>query len=121
MSALETLRRLKAAVESFDDEPPPGTPLYDPVHIGGVLVSCLAALGVLYWLLWTAFIFEGGVFSKAAALARLARGTPLSELGYEGPWERGAFEGWLGNAAATLLSLLLLAALRAEYRRAKRR
>lgn len=121
MNALEALRRLKAAVEAFDDEPPPGVPLYDPVHIGGVLVACLTALGALYWLLWTAFVYEGGVFAKAGALLRLAGGTSLGALGYEGPWARGAFEGWFGNLTATALLALLLAALRAEYRRAERR
>ncbi len=121
MSALEALRRLRAAVESFDEEPPAGTPLYDPVHIGGVLVACLTAVGALYWTLWTALVYEGGIAGKAAALLRLAGGTPLSGLGYEGPWDLGAFEGWFGNLAATALALGLLAALRAEYRRAGRR
>ncbi len=54
--------RFRCVVEALDDEPPEGTPLYDPVHVGGVLVSVLAALGALYWLLRTALGFEGGGF-----------------------------------------------------------
>lgn len=114
------LERLRAAVESLDDEPPAGTPLYDPVHVGGVLVSVLAALGALYWLLWTALVYEGGVFLKCAALLKLAGGAAAAELGYEGPWNRGAFEGLLGNAAATLLLGVVAWTLRAEWRRASR-
>ena len=112
--------KLRALIESFDDEPPADEPLYDPVHVGGVLVSFLAAVGALYWLLWTAFVFEGGVFGKAAALLRLAGGASLAELGYEGPWDRGAFEGWVGNLVAFLLCGAFLWCLRAEWRRAER-
>lgn len=112
--------RLMAAVESLDDEPPAGTPLYDPAHIGGVVVSVLAALGALYWLLWTALVYEGGVFLKCAALLKLAGGASAAELGYEGPWNKGAFEGLLGNVAATLLLGVVAWTLRAEWRRASR-
>ena len=114
------LERLRAAVESLDDEPPPGTPLYDPVHVGGVLVSALAALGALYWLLWTALVYEGGVFLKGTALLKLLGGATAAELGYEGPWNRGAFEGLWGNLAATVLLLVLALTLRSEWRRASR-
>ena len=112
--------RFRSVVESFDDEPPPGTPAYDPVHIGGVLVSVLAALGALYWLLWTALVYEGGVFLKAAAALKVLGGTPAAALGYEGPWNRGPFEGWLGNVGATVLLVVLALSLRSEWRRAER-
>lgn len=112
--------RFRSAVESLDGEPPSGTPTYDPVHIGGVLVSVLAALGALYWVLWTSLVYEGGVFLKAAAALKLLGGTPAAALGYEGPWNRGPFEGWMGSAVATLLVLGLLWALRSEWRRAER-
>ena len=114
------LERLRAAVESLDDEPPAGTPLYDPVHVGGVVVSVLAALGALYWLFWTALVYEGGVFLKCAALLRLAGGATAAQLGYEGPWNRGPFEGLLGNVAATLLLGVVAWTLRSEWRRASR-
>lgn len=112
--------RFRSAVEALDDEPPAGTPAYDPVHIGGVLVCVLAALGALYWLLWTALVFEGGVFLKAAAALKVLGGTPASALGYEGPWNRGAFEGWLGNLGATGILGVVALALRTEWRRAER-
>lgn len=113
------LTKLRKLVESFDDEPPAGTPLYDPVHIGGVLVCFLVGTGALYWLLWTAFVFEGGIAAKAAAAGRvLFTGATLGDLGYEGPWDQGAFEGWRGNLAATLLIPGILWLLRAEWRRA---
>lgn len=114
------LANLRSWVESLDDEPPAGTPLYDPVHIGGVIVSVMAAVGALYWLLWTVLVYEGGVFQKLGALARLATGTSAAELGYEGPWNRGAFEGWLGNLGATALLIFLAWVLRTEWRRASR-
>ncbi|MBI3296624.1 MAG: hypothetical protein HYZ75_00555 [Elusimicrobia bacterium] len=120
MTVRDALTRLRVLVESFDDEPPAGEPLYDPVHIGGVLVSVMAAAGALYWLLWTAFVFEGGIAVKAGAVLRLAGGASLASLGYEGPWDRGAFEGWAGNIAAVLLCAVVLWCLRAEWRRAER-
>ena len=113
------LERLRAAVASLDDEPPAGTPLYDPVHVGGVLVSVMAAWGALYWLLWTLLVYEGGVFVKLGALARLAGGSSLAELGYEGPWNRGPFEGWLGTLGAAVLAAVVASALRSEWRRAE--
>lgn len=120
MNLPPALGRLVAAVESLDDEPPAGTPLYDPVHVGGVVVSVLAALGALYWLLWTALVYEGGVFLKFAALVKLAGGATAAELGYEGPWNRGAFEGLLGNVSAALLLGVVAWALRSRWRRASR-
>lgn len=119
MSLKETLARIGAAVESFDDEPPAAEPVFDPVHVGGVLVGALAAAGGLYWLLWTLLVFEGGLFSKASPLLRLALGrATLAQLGYEGPWNRGPFEGWAGNLAAAVLAVAAAAALRSEWRRA---
>lgn len=119
MSFRETLGRIRAAVEAFDDEDPAGTPAYDPAHIGGVLVSFLAAAGALYWALWTALVYEGGLQTKAWAAARILSGRATAEqLGYEGPWEKGPFEGWTANLAAAALIVLALWALRREWLRA---
>lgn len=119
MSMRETLARVRAAVEAFDDEEPAGTPAFDPAHIGGVIVSFLAAAGALYWGLWTAFVFEGGLQTKAWAAARVLFGrATAAQLGYEGPWEKGAFEGWAANLAAAALIALALWALRREWLRA---
>ena len=119
MSLRESLSRLRSAVESLDDEDPEGTPAFDPAHIGGVLVSSLAAAGALYWLLWTAFVFEGGLQGKAWAAAKILLGrATAAQMGYEGPWEMGVFEGWAANLAAAGLILLTAWALRREWRRA---
>lgn len=113
--------RLLRALERLDREPAPDEPVYDPAHLGGVLVCFLAAAGALYWLLWTALVFEGGAFLKAAAAVRLVLGrADLAGLGYEGPWERGAFEGAAGSAGAVVLIVLALLSLRSEWRRASR-
>ncbi|MBI5594779.1 MAG: hypothetical protein HY928_01690 [Elusimicrobia bacterium] len=121
MSLRETLDRIRTAVQAFDDEEPEGTPAYDPAHIGGVLVSFLAAAGALYWALWTAFVFEGGLQSKAWAAGRVLFGrATAAQLGYEGPWEKGAFEGWTANLAAAALIALALWALCREWLRAAR-
>lgn len=121
MSLRDALGRVRAAVESLDDEDPEGTPAFDPAHIGGVIVSFLAAAGALYWALWTAFVFEGGIQTKAWAAAKVLLGrASAAQLGYEGPWEKGAFEGWTANVAAAGLLLLALWALRAQWRRAAR-
>jgi hypothetical protein len=67
----------KAWVELFEEEGPE-TPRFDPVHLAVVLVACQAAVGILFWLLWTAMVYEGGFgsgegrFGNFAALALLA-------------------------------------------------
>lgn len=64
-------------VEFFAEEDP-ATPRFDPAHLAVVLVACQAAVGVLFWLLWTAMVYEGGfgagegAFGNYAALALLA-------------------------------------------------
>ncbi|MBI4677110.1 MAG: hypothetical protein HY748_05965 [Elusimicrobia bacterium] len=99
-----------------DDDPL--EPRYDPAHLAGTLIVCMAAAGGLYWLLWTLLVFEGGIFPKiAAASAVLLTGKTLRDYGYEGrPEAMGVFDGWTSNVAALLLSLLLLVALMRLYR-----
>jgi len=72
----------------------------------------LVVIGALYWLLWTLMVYEGGLSSKVAALARAASG------GTNGP---DAFDGWLGNAAAFLLCGGVVAGLHRTYRAAEKR
>lgn len=50
----------KRWVDLFEDEDP-AQPHYDPVHLAVVLVATQVAVGCLYWLLWTVFVYEGGV------------------------------------------------------------
>ncbi len=79
-------------VALFEEESPE-TPRFDPVHLAVVLVACQAALGIVFWLLWTAMVYEGGF---------------------------GAGEGKLGNFLALALIAAIVEALRrADKRRAR--
>ena len=112
----------RRAAAAFDAEDDPNEPAYDPIHLGAALVLTLLAIGALYWLLWTLLVFEGGLSSKIVpAFQLLLRIKTPAELGYRGPWDRGVFEGWLGNVAALLMSLVLVAALHRLYYGAARR
>lgn len=118
---MRTLRTLYDRFSDlFSDEEDPNEPVYDPVHVGGVIVVTLAAMGCLYWLLWTLLVYEGGIFLKLYALGQILF-TPkaLRDLGYEGyPYALGAFEGTIGNLGALLLCVVVAAALNRLYRRA---
>lgn len=92
-------------------------PRYDPSHVAAAIVTTLTAFGALYWLLWTLLVFEGGLLSKIRpAFALLLTSATLAQLGYEGPWNRGPFEGWLGNLGAFVLAVILTGALTRLYR-----
>ena len=88
------------------EEDRPGEPVYDPVHVAGLLVGCLAALGALYWLLWGLLVCEGGLFTKVVPFLRvLFTSKTLGDYGYEGhPHQLGIFEGWIVNVAALVLT-----------------
>jgi len=106
----------------FEDEDPK-EPRYDPVHLAGVLILCLVAIGALFWLMWTLLVYEGGLALKVGALAQvLFGGKTLADFGWTGaPDREGVFEGWQANLAALFVACGLLAALhRADRRRAKR-
>lgn len=81
-------------VALFSEEDAADEPRYDPAQLGTVVVACVAACGALFWLMWTALVYEGG----------LMRG-----------------EGRAANAAALALLALLAAALRLAERRAAAR
>jgi hypothetical protein len=80
-------------VELFAEEGP-DEPRFDPIHLAVVLVACQAAVGVLFWLLWTAMVFEGGL---------------------------GAGEGKLGNFLALIIIAVIVEALRRADRRHARK
>ena len=94
-------------------EDDPNEPYYDPVQLGGAVLVTLTAIGCLYWLLWTLLVYEGGLPTKLrAGLAVLSTSRTLKDFGYAGtPYAMGAFEGWVGNVAALVLTLLVVAAL----------
>lgn len=105
------MRGLERVLRLFEDDKP-GEPSYDPVHVGAACVGTLAAIGALYWLLWTLLVYEGGLFKKLANLAAGARAAgPLND----------PYEGWLANVIALALCALVIAALHRLYRDAARR
>lgn len=112
---------LKKLENLFVDEP--DEPIYDPVHLAGVLVVTLVVVGSLYWLLWTLLVFEGGIALKiSAGLSVLLTSKTLKDYGYEGsPYAMGAFEGWVGNAGALLLTLFITIVLIRLYQEGERR
>ena len=79
---------------AFFEEEAPETPRFDPIHLAAVLVACQAAVGILFWLLWTAMVYEGGF---------------------------GAGEGKFGNFLALLLIAAIVEALRRADRRGARK
>ena len=82
-------RLWKSWTELFEEEGE-DEPRFDPVHLAVVLVACQAAVGVLFWLLWTAMVYEGGF---------------------------GAGEGKLGNLLALIILAGIVDALRRADRR----
>ena len=51
-------------VALFEDQDDPAEPHYDPVHLAVVLVASQVVIGALYWLLWTVFVYEGGIATR---------------------------------------------------------
>ena len=54
----------KRWVALFEDKDDPAEPHYDPIHLATVLVASQVVIGALYWLLWTVFVYEGGVAAR---------------------------------------------------------
>jgi len=102
----------------FEEEPPSEDPVYDPVHVAGVMVVSLAALGALFWLLWALLVCEGGIFVKVIPFLRVVfTSKTLQDFGFRGvPYDLGVFEGWIVNLAALIISIGVLAALWSLFR-----
>jgi uncharacterized membrane protein YedE/YeeE len=93
-------------VDLLEGEDGPDELVYDPVHVAGVVVGILCAFGVLFWLLWTLLVFEGGLFTKVGPFFQAVfTSKTLQDFGYEGtPGRMGVFEGWIANVVALALS-----------------
>lgn len=120
MSERSVWRRWVGLFEDADD---PRAPHFDPVHIAVVLVAVQVVIGALYWLMWTLFVYEGGLPPKVGPfLAVVIRARSLRDYGWLGtPDHQGLFEGWLANLVALVLSGLLVALLfKADRKAAKR-
>lgn len=100
-------------LDLFTGDDDPAEPQYDPAHIGAMIIIVLTALSVLFWLLWALLVCGGGIQAKVVPFLRvLFTGATAHDFGYAGyPYQMGVFEGWIVNAAALLLSVLLCAAL----------
>ncbi len=100
-------------VRLLEDDDPPGEIVYDPVHVGGVIVGVIAGFGVLYWLLWALLVCEGGLLTKIIPFLQVVlTSKTLGDFGYIGyPYELGIFEGWIVNMAALVLGLGLVAGI----------
>lgn len=113
---------LDRALDLFDEDDP-SEPFYDPVHLGAAVLAAIVTVGVLYWLLWTLLVYEGGLFVKIGPALRAAfTSKTLADYGWRGSWDMGLFEGWVGNVCALLAAVALVAALqRAWHERARPR
>jgi len=100
----------KLIEDLFSDNVDPNEPVYDPVHIGGVVVTTLFAFAVLYWLLWSLLVYQGGLFQKMMPLLSVVfTAKTLQDYGYIGyPYELGIFQGWYVNVSALLLLMMVL-------------
>ncbi len=83
----------KAWLRLFEEEGE-AAPRFDPVHLAVVFVACQAAVGLLFWLLWAAMVYEGGF---------------------------GAGEGKAGNFIALILLAAAIEALRRADKRHTRK
>ncbi len=100
-------------LDFFSDEEDPNEPIYDPVHFGAMIVIVIFSLGVVFWLLWTLLVFEGGLFRKIVpAFMVLTRQKTLNDYGWIGyPYELGIFEGFIANLTALILTVALTVAV----------
>ncbi len=105
------LQRIKRYVADILADDSPEDIVYDPVHVAVVLVSCLAGVGALYWMLWALFVCEGGLFTKIIPAAQvLLTDKTLQDFGYQGyPYQLGIFEGWIVNVGGLVVCLLAVA------------
>lgn len=53
-------------MDYFFGEDSPDEPVYEPWHVAAVLTGSVAALGVLFWLLWALIVCESRVVNGAA-------------------------------------------------------
>ncbi|MGA2090069.1 MAG: hypothetical protein ABSH12_01230 [Endomicrobiales bacterium] len=103
--------KLKEYIESFlSDEEDPQEPVFDPVHVGTMIVIVLFGMTVLFWLLWALLVFGGGIQAKIfPALQMLFTSKTPGDFGYIGsPYAMGIFEGWQTNVVALILMLLVM-------------
>ena len=101
--------KFKKIVDSFTKEKP-DEPIYDPLHIGMMIILVISAAAILFWLLWSILVFKGGIFPKITAVWQIIfQGKTVHDFGYVGtPYEMGVFEGWTTNLGAVILLVFLI-------------
>ncbi len=111
-------RTWKMFLDLWEDDPETDALVYDPVHVAGVIVACLFALGLMFWTLWALLVFEGGLFVKAGPFLKVIfTSKRFQDFGFVGyPYEMGIFEGWIVNLAALAATIGFIAALWAVFR-----
>lgn len=100
----------KNLVALVSDEENPEEPVYDPTHFAAMIVIVIFTVGILFWLLWTLVVYEGGIFPKILpAIQVLFTGKTLQDFGWIGyPYELGIFSGFIANTIALILSIALI-------------
>ncbi len=97
-------------LDFFSDVENPDEPIYDPAHFAAMIVIVVFSIGVLFWLLWTLLVFEGGFIQKIVPALQVAfTSKTLQDFGWVGyPFEMGVFNGWIANTVAFILTLGLV-------------
>lgn len=97
----------------FSDEEDPNEAIYDPAHFASMIILVIFSTGVLFWLLWTLLVFEGGIFQKIIPALRVGfTSKTLQDFGWLGyPYEMGIFSGFIGNGIALILTIALVVAI----------
>ena len=100
----------------------PGEPVYDPVHIGMMIVFVLFALTLLFWLLWSLLVFGGGIQAKVLPFLQIIfTSKTAADFGYVGyPYEMGVFKGWPTNLVAFIFTFLLIVAIWHIFKRSEK-
>lgn len=105
--------------EIFNDKENPEEPGYDPAHIGIMVVAVLFGITVLFWLLWSLFVFGGGLQAKIIPFIKiLFTSKTAADFGYIGyPYEMGIFDGWPTNVVAFIFTILIVCTIWYVFRK----
>jgi len=106
--------KLKNIFTEKEDEPQ-----YDPQMFGAMVVGVIFTAGLLFWILWTALVYQGGIFGKISVLWLVLSGQKKwSELVPAGlPVSVSVFSGWLANLVATIVIFAIVAFLYYFYQK----
>jgi heme/copper-type cytochrome/quinol oxidase subunit 2 len=100
-----TLKKIwKRWQELFDERQDLEAPHFDPLHLAAVLIVTQVVIGLLFWLLWTLLVYEGGLPRQVAKI--MSGRTPG--------------EGWLAHSIALITVLLIIAGLHSVEKKSAR-